>query len=163
MSTLLYPATVLMEVRASMLWAREIRGMPSRVRLMQPVSRSFFMGSRFTGAAGCRKVIRYCPSRSMSLSCLFTSLLNRGSFTLRMTSALAKTSSAPSTMVAPAATYSSSEKNEPSPAVFCTSTVAPSATIFFTVSGVEETRPSPGMISLGTPMVIPENFMDATP
>lgn len=27
--------------------------------------------------------------------------------------------------------------------------------------GVEETRPSPGMISLGTPMVIPENFMNA--
>ena len=55
MITPLYPATVLMEVRASMGWVLLIRGMPSRVKLTTPcAARSRTIGW-LAGDAGWRK------------------------------------------------------------------------------------------------------------
>ena len=59
---------------------------------------------------------RVWPSRIRSYSSA------TGSLTLRIMSAVPHTSSAVSSIVAPAATYSSSGICEPSPAVFCTTT-----------------------------------------
>src|SRR5207237_10346308 len=77
-----------------------------------------------------------------------------GSFTFRIRSAACQTRAASDTSVAPAARYSASEKPAVSPAPFWICTFAPSETQRRQRLGVIETRVSPILISLGTPMVM---------
>ena len=63
-------------------------------------------------------------------------------------------SAAVGTIVAPAATYSASLMDAPSPALFSINTSIPSRSNSRTPSGVRETRPSKVLISLGTPRVL---------
>jgi hypothetical protein len=97
----------------------------------------------------------YWPSFIISISCLPVTSFIKGSLTFKIISALSYTSWAVATNSAPAAAYSSSVKNAPNPAPFSITTFPPSATIFFTVSGIAATRLSPGIISLGIPNVNP--------
>src|SRR3954464_12806670 len=63
--------------------------------------------------------------------------------------------------VAPAASNSASDKDAPSPAPRSTATSAPSATNFFTVSGIAAQRVSPSAVSLSTAIFIwPELLQD---
>src|SRR5512135_2506332 len=77
-----------------------------------------------------------------------------GSFTLRIISALAHTSSTEPAMVAPTARYASSAKPEPNPAPCSTSTVCPSPTSASAPAGTSATRYSAVLISFGTPTII---------
>src|SRR5712692_5410945 len=78
-----------------------------------------------------------------------------GSFTLTTISALAHTSAALGTTVAPAARYASSANPEPIPAPCSTSTLWPSPTSDSTPAGTSATRFSSVLISLGTPTIMP--------
>src|SRR5512134_3963978 len=77
-----------------------------------------------------------------------------GSFTLKIISALAHTSSAVGRIVAPAATYAESGNPLPSPAPCSTCTVCPCPTSDSTPAGTSATRFSLVLISFGTPMII---------
>src|SRR5512145_1287442 len=76
-----------------------------------------------------------------------------GSFTLQTTSLLPHTSSAFSTISAPAALNSSSGIPEPTPAPFCTSTLWPDLASAATEAGMMPTRFSRGLISVGQPTI----------
>ena len=73
-----------MEVSASMLCAREMRGTPSSVSEITPFSASFLTMPWLAGEAGWMKVIRYWPARIKSISWVFRSVLNWGSFTFKI-------------------------------------------------------------------------------
>src|SRR5438477_13180477 len=77
-----------------------------------------------------------------------------GSFTFTTISALAHTSAALATSVAPTARYVSSANPEPIPAPCSTSTECPSPTNDSTPAGTSATRFSAVLISLGTPMIM---------
>src|ERR671916_179346 len=95
-------------------------------------------------AARCKYVKSSCPSRKRSYSS------GTGSLTFTIRSAASKTSSAPPTTRAPAASYSSSEKPLPRPAPDSTTTSRSWWTSSTTPSGCMLTRPSWSLISLGT-------------
>src|SRR5213596_1346058 len=77
-----------------------------------------------------------------------------GSFTLTTISALAHTSAAFGTSVAPAARYASSANPEPTTAPCSTSTVCPSPTSDSTPAGTSATRCSAVFVSVGTPTIM---------
>src|SRR6266480_7839075 len=77
-----------------------------------------------------------------------------GSFTFTTISALAHTSAALATSVAPTARYVSSANPEPIPAPCSTSTECPSPTNDSTPAGTRATRFSAVLISLGTPTIM---------
>ncbi len=76
-----------------------------------------------------------------------------GSFTPRTRSAVDQISSGSATILAPVATNSSSEMEEPSPAPFSTQTVWPWEVSSRTPAGVMATRYSSSFTSLGTPTI----------
>src|SRR5437899_567281 len=78
-----------------------------------------------------------------------------GSLTFTTISALAHTSAALGTSVAPTAPYISSANPDPIPAPCSTSTVCPSPTNDSTPAGTSATRCSAVLISLGTPTIMP--------
>ena len=77
-----------------------------------------------------------------------------GSLTLTIISPVCQTSSAVSSIVAPALTYCSSEKPEPSPADFCTKSSCPASFNACTPAGVNPTLYSLSLISFGNPIFI---------
>src|SRR5690242_15273314 len=77
-----------------------------------------------------------------------------GSLTLTTISALAHTSAAVGTSVAPTARYASSGKPDPAPAPSSTSTVCPSPRSDSAPAGTSATRFSAVLISLGTPTIM---------
>src|SRR5437660_567575 len=78
-----------------------------------------------------------------------------GSLTFTTISALAHTSAAFGTSVAPTARYVSSANPDPIPAPCSTSTVCPSPTSDSSPAGTCATRCSAVLISLGTPTIMP--------
>src|SRR5215213_540501 len=95
--------------------------------------------------ARCRYVNSNWPSRIRGYSGAI------GSFTFTIISAVAQTSSAELTIVAPARSYSVSSKPEPSPALTSTRMSCPASLSARTPAGVSPTRYSLSLISLGRP------------
>ena len=110
-----------------------------------PLSTSAFVSP--LSAARCRYVKRTRPSRSREYS---TSI---GSLTLSSSSASPQTSST-ETICAPTASYASSGKALPSPALCSTRTSWPASASSRAPAGVSATRYSSDLISLATPIFI---------
>ena len=141
-SAALYPATLAWELSASIGCARDrVRGSPSRLTAVTP------WAARSRASSGLVNVdsipTMACPARIRAMAA------GSGRVTVRITSALVKTSAAV-TMAAPASAYVLSGNHAASPAPFSTSTSAPAASSFGTVSGTRATRRSPGVFSLTT-------------
>ena len=141
-SAALYPATLACELSASIGWARDrVRGSPSMLTAVTPLA------ARSRASSGLISVdsipTTACPDRIRLMAA------GDGRVIVSMTSALAK-SSAVVTITAPASAYALSGNQAASPAPFSTSTSAPAAISFGTVSGTRATRRSPGVFSLTT-------------
>lgn len=142
--------TVLIEVKASIRCARDVRGMPSMVNDVTFRSFSLCTMGWLSGAAGWRNVTRTAPLGIMSTSCFPTAALKMGCLTFRITSAPENSRSTSASIRAPAFSYSASAMKMPSPAPAWTTTSKPFACSFWTVSGMAATRFSACRISFGT-------------
>ncbi|MBA7486513.1 hypothetical protein ES707_22073 [subsurface metagenome] len=98
----LYPATVLILLRASISWAREILGIASIEKAVIPCLHSCCTIPWLAGAAGWRNVTSTVPPRIMEISCSPILSLSIGSFTLRMTWAFSYSSLTSEIISAPA-------------------------------------------------------------
>src|SRR5436305_967978 len=96
-------------------------------------------------AARCRYVKSVCRGSSSDTSSGW------GSLTPTISSAAPNTSAAPATICAPCAEKSSSRIAEPSPAPLCTTTSCPLSTSSRTPAGVNATRYSSVLTSVGSP------------
>ena len=141
-SAALYPATLAWELSASIGCARDrVRGSPSRLTAVTPCAARSRASSGLVSVDSIPNTA--CPARSLGTA------FGPGRVTVRMTSASAY-SSAAVTMAAPASAYVLSGNQAASPAPLSTSTSAPAAISFGTVSGTRATRRSPGAFSLTT-------------
>ena len=141
MSTALYPAAEACDERASIDWARDMRGSSSRLKAVTPRLASALTMSPWV--EGCRKLISTAPSRSSSTS------VRIGACTLSTASASFMRSAAWVITFTPTASNASSGMKAPAPAPASTATSSRAAISLVAVSGTRATRRSSCVSSLG--------------
>ena len=148
--TALYPATVAIDDRASMLWARVIRGISSIEKLVTP--RSAISRAASAADRGSERPMMVCPDRIRSRSERPASGLAPSDLTCRITSADPKTSDRRVAIRAPFASYAVSRNPASRPAPASTRTSKPCLVRLGTESGTIATRRSLGNVSLQIPI-----------
>ena len=162
-STALYPAMVAMELSASILWARVVRGMSSMEKTVSLRSASSFMISGW--ASGSVKEIRVVPSLSASRSAAGKSGSDPGPRTMRTMSAWERRRWRSCSTLAPWASKSASLLLMPSPAPASITTSNPALVRAGSDWEMSAIRFSPGYTSFGTATIIVdllERFLKCT-